>query len=234
MADHSVRILTSSVFRKQIVAVTGVVLVLFIIGHLAGNLLILLGPEAFNRYAETLQSLGELLWAERAVMFTLAVLHVTFTVLLTMENLQARGQRYAVSANHGGTNFVRKTMIYSGALIFFFLFLHISDYTLADKTGPASIIAGLNNGESLGLYGLVWRSFLFQEHWWRPLVYIAAVVCVGAHLTHGIQSMFQTLGVNHERYTPIIRKVSVALGVIVGAGFSAIPIIVNLVGVPKF
>lgn len=225
-------LLRSSVLRKQIVAVTGLMMVGFIIMHLAGNLLIFLGPGAFNEYSHKLHSLGELLWVARLGLLTAVLLHIGFTVAIVMENRAARTSRYAVNASKqdGNPAWIRKYMILTGGIVFFFLFFHLNDFTFPSKTGERTIIAGAPEAGELELYGLVWNSF---GNFFRVVFYVAAVTCVGMHLSHGVQSMFQTIGFNHERYTPLIRKASVALGAIVAVGFSLIPIYVLLRGTPS-
>jgi succinate dehydrogenase / fumarate reductase cytochrome b subunit len=220
----------SSIIRKQIVAVTGIAMVMFILGHLAGNLLILLGPKAFNDYAAMLASIPEVLWVARIGLAISLVLHVYFTIALTIENRAARGGAYAVSSSKGDTGFARKFMIYTGLLLLFVFFFHLRDFTFGDKEGASSVVAGLNGGESLGLFGLVWNSFLFVP---RSVIYILFVSSVGLHLSHGVQSLFQTLGINHERWTPLVKKVSVALGLIVAVGFSSIPLFVLIMQTPS-
>ncbi|GMU93214.1 MAG: succinate dehydrogenase Cd [Candidatus Hydrogenedentota bacterium] len=219
-------LVNSSVLKKQIVAITGLVLVLFILAHLSGNLLILLGPEIFNGYTETLHAVPELLWVARAGLIAAFIVHVYFTILVTMENREARAhsggpQRYAVEATHGRTNFVKKYMIYTGLFAFAFLMLHLADFTFPAKTGPKTEL----NGEAMLLFGLVWNSFLQIP---RSVIYIVAVWCVGLHLSHGIQSLFQSIGFFHDRYTPVIYKASWVVGIAVAAGFSLIPVYVIL------
>ncbi|MDZ4858065.1 MAG: succinate dehydrogenase cytochrome b subunit [Candidatus Hydrogenedentes bacterium] len=219
----------SSVFKKQIIAVTGLALVGFIIVHLSGNLLILLGPEAFNNYAQVLHTLPELLWAARIGLIAAFVLHVVFTIKVTLENRRARGgTRYTVAATHGRTNFAKKSMILTGLFVFFFLFFHLSDFAVAEKLGPYAML----RGTEYELYGLVWNGFSNPI---RVLFYLGFVWCVGIHLSHGIQSLFQSLGFFHDRYTPLLSKVSLLFGLGVAAGFSVIPIYVfvrNLIGGP--
>lgn len=219
--------LRSSVFRKQLVAITGLLLVGFIMVHMAGNFILFLGPAAFNHYSEMLHAVPELLWIARAVLVVSVIVHIALTIHLTLENrASGGGGRYAVAATHGETNFAKKFMILTGALLFFFLFLHLSDFTIAGKTGPAVEL----KGQEYELYGLVWNSFLNPL---RVIVYLAAVWCVGMHLSHGIQSLFQSIGFYHDRYTPIIRSASLVLGAVVACGFSLIPIYVivrNLIG----
>jgi len=215
----------SSIFRKQLVAVTGLIMVGFILGHMAGNLLIYLGPAIFNDYAEKLASLGELLWIIRTVMVVAIVVHIVYTIKLTGENHAARRARYEVFSSKKGNVFARTTMIYTGILLACFLFLHLYDFTFGDKTGANSILATKTGPQSLGLYGLVWNSFLQP---WRDLIYILAVCSVGLHLSHGFQSFIQTIGFNHPRYTPLILKASIVIGIVVAAGFSSIPVYVML------
>lgn len=220
-------VLRSSVFRKQIVAVTGLLMVLFIISHLAANLLIFIGPEALNGYTEVLHTLPELLWVARLGLIAALVAHVYFTLKLVLENRKSGGAgRYAVEASRrGDIPFARKFMALTGLIVFFFLFFHLNDFTIAEKTGVQTEI----NGEEYGLYGLVWNSF---KNPLRDVFYIVAVCCVGMHLTHGIQSLFQSIGFHHERWTPIIMKTSVALGAVIAIGFSIIPIYVLVRGTP--
>jgi succinate dehydrogenase cytochrome b subunit len=219
-------LLRSSIFRKQVVAVTGIMLVGFIVGHLGGNLLILIGPDVFNAYAEKLQSLGKLLWVVRLGLIAAVVLHIYFTILLTLENRAARGDRYAVANTKADqSQFAKKTMIYTGILLFLFIFLHIYDFTLADKHGPGSVVEAAGTQDSLGLYGVVWNGFTNPL---RNLIYVLAVCSVGFHTSHGIQSLFQTLGFFHERYTPLINRASIAIGLLLAVGFSVIPLYVML------
>ena len=209
--------------KELVVAVSGLVLVLFILGHLSGNLLIFLGPEMFNAYAEHLQALGPLLWVARLGMVTAFVLHVGLTAYLKWSNLQARGGRYAVRSYMGRKTWATRLMIYTGAIIFLFLFMHLKNFTLGDQIGAASIVPGMNEGESLGLYGLVYNSFgnpLFA------LVYIVAVCCVGFHLTHAVSSIWVTLGVLTDKATTRAEWAAKALGALVAVAFSLIPVYV--------
>jgi succinate dehydrogenase / fumarate reductase cytochrome b subunit len=225
-------LLRSSVLRKQIVALTGLAMVGFILAHLAGNMLIFMGPKAFNHYAETLRTIPELLWVARLGLVAALLAHIHFTVSLVRENRRARGENsYAVEASKcDDFNFARKYMIFSGMLVFFFLALHLWDFTLSNKDAARGIIDGAAGNKSQGLYGVVWNGL---SNPWRVIIYIAAVSCVGLHLSHGVQSMCQTIGLNHNRYTPLIRMASLALGALVAVGFSLIPIYVLLRGTPS-
>lgn len=223
-------LLRSSIVRKQIVAATGILLVGFLIAHLMGNLLLYAGPEAFNNYSKKLHDLGPLLWVLRAGLLAVFLAHVYLAIRLTGENHAARGDRYAVAASKGEGGFAKKSMIYTGLLVLAFILLHLYDFTFRSKTGDPTIIPGVNGGESLGLYGLVWNSFLQP---WHAGLYIFAMIVLCLHLSHGIRSLFQTLGVSHDRYTPKIEKIGLALAILIAVGFISIPIMVNVVRTPS-
>lgn len=211
----------SSIVRKQIIAVTGLVMVLFVIGHLAGNLTIYVGPAFYNAYSEKLLQMTFVLWTTRIGLIVAVLVHMYFTLRLAYENRSARENSYYEFHAKGDRNWATRTMTYTGLLIVAFLILHLYDFTFATKTGPQSIIEGVNEGQSLGLFGLVWTSF---NAWWRVGFYILAMAAVGAHLAHAVESTFQTFGLYHARYTPWVKGISIALGVIVFIGFSTIPL----------
>ncbi|MFP4192353.1 MAG: succinate dehydrogenase cytochrome b subunit [Candidatus Hydrogenedentota bacterium] len=224
MSAHSKGLLSTSIFRKQVVAITGIFLVLFIVGHLAGNLLIFVGPDALNTYAEKLRGLGPLLWVMRVALLAAFVIHIYMTIKLTQENRAAGAGRYAVSKPKGDWDLSARTMMLTGLLVFFFFFFHLADFTFTEHEGEASVVVTAEGDEkNLGLYGLVWNAFLDP---WRSAFYVVAVIGVGMHLTHGIQSLFQSLGITHSRYTPWIHGISVLVGVVVAVGFALIPIYV--------
>jgi len=228
MSATSKSFLSSSIFRKQAIALTGFVMIGFVIVHLSGNLLIYAGPATFNGYSEMLHELGALLWVARFGLIASFLVHVWLTLLLVKENRAARPQAYEVDDPKGDRKFAAAVMKYTGVLIALFLILHLFDFTFGNKTGPQSVIAAAGTGESLGLFGLVWNSFKLTDPigWIRVPLYLLAVSSVGLHLSHAIQSVFQTFGFHHARYTPIIRNVSVAIGGIVALAFALIPIYV--------
>ena len=225
-------LLWRSIAKKQVVALTGGLLVLFIMFHMAGNLLILGGRDLFNAYAGRLESLGPLLWVVRIGLFATFVAHIYFTILVTLENRRARAGRYEVFEPKDGQHWATKTMIYTGLLVFAFLFLHLYDFSLSDRHSSKAVILAASTQDPQGLFGLVWNRFLNVP---RSIFYIVAVTAVGMHLSHGFQSTFQTFGIDRDQFNGLVDKVSVILGVIVALGFSAIPIYViiraNTVGV---
>lgn len=211
--------LHSSIGRKQIVAVTGLVLVFFVVGHLTGNLLLILGPEAFNGYAKKLEHLRPGLYLIEAGLFIIFLSHIFVTATLVLENIKARGGRYAVSRSVGKRSLATRLMPYTGTLLLAFVIWHLMDFTLVDKQGARSFI----NGQNFGLYGIVYNSFKDPIH---SGLYIAAMLALGLHLSHGIQSFVQTFGINRERVSVGLKIFSVLAGYGVAIGFSLIPVYV--------
>jgi succinate dehydrogenase / fumarate reductase cytochrome b subunit len=212
----------SSIGKKQIVAVTGLLLIGFIIGHLAGNLFIFLGEDAFNNYAKKLAGLRPGLYVVETALALIFFIHLYVTACLVMENIKARQKNYHVFRPFQ-RSLATKLMPYTGTVIFIFVIWHLLDFTFVDKHGDKSFLA---DGISHGLYGVVVNAFKNPLH---SLLYIAAVGCLGFHLSHGVESFLQTFGFNDARYTPVIKKISCYFALLVVGGYSAIPIYVLLV-----
>ncbi len=216
--------LKSSIGKKQVVAVTGLLLIFYLIAHLAGNLLIFLGPKAFNFYAQTMAGLRPGLYAVEAVLLLIFLIHIWFTVLVVLENIRSAGvTRYSVANSKGSRSWATRLRVYSGLFIFAFVIWHILDFTLIDHHGARSIIGQ----KSYGLYGVVYNSFLDPIY---SILYILAMGSVGFHLAHGVQSCLQTFGFNHPQYSPVIRNAGNWFGFLIAVGFSSIPIYVMLNG----
>jgi succinate dehydrogenase / fumarate reductase cytochrome b subunit len=212
--------LNSSIAKKQTVALTGLLLILFIIAHLAGNLFIYGGPRLFNAYAHKLHSLGPLLLLARWGLFVVFVTHISVTFVLVMENIKARGglKRYDVEKSVGQRSLAEKFMPWSGVYIFVFIIFHILDFAAADPHGPRSFLYG----KSYGIYGLVFNSFKDPVH---AVLYIVAVCFLGMHLSHGAQSLVQTSGFR-PKWVSVIKKSSNYFALIMVIGFSSIPVYV--------
>jgi succinate dehydrogenase / fumarate reductase cytochrome b subunit len=212
--------LNSSIAKKQTVALTGLLLILFIITHLAGNLFIYGGPKMFNAYAHRLHSLGPLLLIARFGLFVIFVTHISVTYCLVIENIKARGglTRYAVDKAVGQRSLAERIMPWSGLYVFVFIIFHILDFAMADQQGPRTFI----NGTGYGLYGLVFNSFKDPVH---AVLYIVAICFLGMHLTHGVQSLVQTSGFR-PKWVSVIKKSGNYFALIMVLGFSSIPIYV--------
>ena len=211
--------LSSSIGKKQIIAITGLMMAMFLIAHLSGNLLMFKGPQALNSYSQMLHDLGGILWVARIGLLGAFIAHFSFTIALVIQNRKARGHSYSTSVNKKTRSFTARLMPFSGGILFAYIVIHLLDFTFTDVTAVNAMV----NGEFLGLYGLVYNEFMNP---FDSLFYIVAMMSVGFHLTHGIQSVMQTYGFNHPVYTPLIKKVSVVLGSVIAVGFSSIPVYV--------
>ena len=214
--------LNSSIGKKQIVASTGLLLIIFVAGHLFGHLFIYGGPACYNNYSAFLIRLRPTLYLIEFLLLIIFLVHMFVTAWLVWDNVQARGKPYAVYKPVGERSLAAKLMPCTGTLILAFVIWHLLDFTLVNHDGPRSI---LPDGKPAGLYGVVYNSFMDPLH---SFFYIAAMMAVGFHLAHGIQSFFQTFGFNHPRYTPGIRKISNFLGILIAILYSLIPIYVLL------
>ena len=213
-----VRFLQSTILSKVVVAVTGLFMVLFLLGHMAGNLQMYLGQEKMNIYAETLQGLGGLLWLVRAAMLLFLVLHIITSVRLKALNLSARPEPYAMKTWVRAT-FSSRTMFWTGVMIGLFIVYHLLHFTVK-ATNPA--YGGLF--DAAGRHDVYSMVVVGYSNVLIALVYIATMILLGFHLFHAIESMFQTLGVNHPKYNPIIHGLSVTLSIIIAFGFIMIPV----------
>ena len=212
----------SSIGKKQIVAATGLLLIVFVVMHLAGNLFMYGGPEVFNGYVDFLNKLRPTLYLIEIALTVVFVIHLYVTALLVWENCQARGKGYAVYKPVGKRSWATRLMPYTGTIVLAFVIWHLLDFTFVDHQGPRSV---LPDGRHLGLYGVVYNSFSNPLH---SFLYIVAMIAVGLHLAHGIQSFFQTFGFNHPRYTPMISEVSNTLAMLITFAYSSIPVYVLL------
>ena len=205
----------SSILRKQIVAVTGLLLVGFVCSHLAGNFLLFAGESAFNTYAKKLQDLGPALYGIEALLLLIFLIHMTLTLSLVWENLQARPDRYAASTSTSKRSLATKIIPFTGTIIFIFIVWHLIDMKFSEHHG---MVAGV---ETEGLYARVYEAFSNPAH---SILYIIAMIAVGMHLSHGIQSFIQTFGLCNEKTQPVMIKISLAIGIAIALLFSSIPI----------
>jgi succinate dehydrogenase / fumarate reductase cytochrome b subunit len=221
---RDMKFITSTVGKKLLMAVTGVMLLCFIIIHLLGNSTIYLGW--LNAYGEHLHALPPLVWAFRFVMLLVFVVHVFFGIQLSLENSAARPESYAVKKDRRAT-FAGKNMIWTGVIIAGFLIYHILHFTL-HVTNPA-ISAGVDTLGRPDVFKMVVLSF---QQAGIAAVYIIAMIVLALHVSHGAQSFFQTLGLNNDKTIEVFEKIGVAAAVIFFIGYASIPIAV-FVGILK-
>jgi len=214
---------STMVGKKVVMAVTGAVLVAFVIGHMLGNLKIFLGAEAIDTYAVFLRTMGEplvpysvLLWVVRIVLLTSVALHITAAVQLTRMNWAARPESYDTKQSIA-TTYAARTTRWSGVILVLFIVYHLMHLT----AGRVGFRAG--EFQHLSVYHNVVTGF---SVWYVALFYVVAMACLCLHLDHGIWSALQTLGWNDARTTPVFRALSRATALIVFVGFISVPVAV--------
>ncbi len=226
----------STIFTKWVMAITGLLIVGFLLGHLSGNMLMFLGKEHMNEYGVELRSLlhGAGIWVVRLGLVVIFVLHILSALKLSGRIRKARPQRYAKVTPQEST-LAGRTMLLSGLLLLFYLLYHLAHFTwgivhtdfYAHNVGYEYTLA---NGHIVpDVYKMVVNSFQ------QPLIsvlYLLAMVFTGMHMNHAIGSALQTLGLTNHRLVPVLRKAGVGLSIIIAAGFSAVPISI-LIGIVK-
>lgn len=212
-------IFSNTVGRKVLMAVSGFFLVLFVIVHLLGNSSIFAGPDGINAYAEKLHSLGPFVWVFRAFMLAVLAVHVVFGVLLTLENRAANPKKYAVNRKLKAT-FAGETMIWTGLLLLGFLVYHLLQFTV--RVTP-DIVQGVDAKGRFDVFTMVVRSFGIAP---ISLIYVAGMIILFFHASHGFQSLFQTLGLNNDRTLPRFTRVGTGLALVLLIGYSAIPVLI--------
>jgi succinate dehydrogenase / fumarate reductase cytochrome b subunit len=227
----------SSIGRKFLMAVSGLILIAFVIGHLVGNLQVFSHPDHLNGYAQFLHNLGPLLWVARAVIILSVLIHVWAAVTLTLENRAARGpEAYGVQRTLRAT-LASRTMRLTGLVVLAFLIYHLAHFTLGgvqtasfkENLKPYTLeseyrVAGFSavaaGTKVLDVHTMVVQGF---QHPVVALFYVIAVGLLSFHLMHGIDSMFQTLGWRTSRWATGLRKVALAFCVVYFLANAAIP-----------
>jgi succinate dehydrogenase / fumarate reductase cytochrome b subunit len=202
----------TTIGKKVIMAVTGIILFGFLIGHMAGNLQFFLGREVLNAYAEKLRAVPALLWSVRLALLVSVILHIVAAVQLWLLQRAARPVGYIKKDNVGST-YASRTMYWSGPIIALFVIYHLLDLTWG--------VAHSGDFEHLNAYDNVVTGFS------NPIVslfYVVAVVLLGFHLYHGLWSLFQSLGFAHPRYTPKLKLLAKVFTVFLVLGFLVVPI----------
>ena len=202
----------SSVGKKAVMAVTGIILVAYLITHVLANLLVFAGPDRINRYAQLLHASGAALWGARLVLLVAAVLHVVAATQLALRSRAARPRAYAGGRDPQVSTLAARTIRWGGALILLFLVYHILHFTTG-AAHPDFIELNPHHNVTTGF-----RSPLVAA------VYLLAMVVVGLHLYHGVWSSGRSLGLSQPSPQPLHRRLALALAVFVWLGFTAIVI----------
>jgi succinate dehydrogenase cytochrome b subunit len=214
---------SSTLGKKLIMALTGLFLIAFLVVHLAGNLQLLKsdGGRAFNLYAAFMTS-NPVIKAISYILYTSFFIHVIWAAILTVRNRAARGaENYVVVRNSSA--WTSRNMGILGTIIFIFLVIHLRDFWAIMHWGSIDQIHEVNYSgkEVKDLYAVVVIAF---SQPWYVILYVISMMMLGFHLWHGFASAFQTLGLNHVKYNPVIRFVGRAFAIIVPALFAYIPI----------
>ena len=209
----------STIGKKILMAVTGVILVGFVVGHMTGNLKAFSGPEKIDGYAEYLREVGApllghsvLLWFVRVVLILAFIVHVTAALQLTRASRVARPDGYAKKMPLDASTYASRTMRWGGVLLFAFVIYHLLHFSVG-TAHPNFVHGGVYQNLNVAFQSGVVTA-----------VYVVAMLTLGMHLYHGIWSAFQTLGVNHPTYNRYRRPIAIGLALITALGFAAVPI----------
>jgi succinate dehydrogenase / fumarate reductase, cytochrome b subunit len=211
---RAARFWNATIGKKVVMAVSGIVLLGFVCAHLLGNLNFYRGAEAMDAYGRFLRVEPALLWAARAVLLLMVALHIWASISLALLNkIEARPVGY-VKKKPAGSTYASRTMYWSGPIILAFVIYHLMQFTWGVGGTPydeGRIYDNLVAGFSVPIISIF---------------YVVAMAMLMLHLYHGAWSLFQTLGVNHPRYTPILRRLAKVLSILLFLGFSSIPVAV--------
>ncbi|WP_165226093.1 succinate dehydrogenase cytochrome b subunit [Aquisphaera insulae] len=207
------RMLTSSIGLKLIMALSGVVLSGFVLGHMLGNLQVFSGAEAINAYGALLHKEPALLWAVRAFLLACIGLHIYAFIALTRKNQIARPQAYQ-SRVYREASYASRSMKITGPLLLAFIIFHLLHLTVGKPVHPDFVEGDVYHNVVTGLSGIV------------GVIYILAMVMLAFHLWHGVWSLFQTLGLPEDKNKSLGRRVATVFTVLVTLGFIAVPLAV--------
>ena len=205
-----INILSTSIGKKFLMAVTGFGFVSFLVVHLAGNLTLYAGKDAFIAYSEHLHALGPLITLAEIGLLGMGLIHVSIGTVLFFQNRSARSSRYKMNVTAGGRTIGSATMPYTGFIILTFVILHLLQFHFVDKTHT-------------NIYQIVTATFNTPLY---VAIYTLVMGVVAVHVSHGFWSLFQTIGLNHNKYSPALFLTGIAISILFGVGFGFIPIYV--------
>ena len=212
-----VRFWDSTNGQKVVMAVTGAILFLFVIAHMLGNLQVFEGPDKLNGYGRFLHDVPEILWAVRLALLASVILHIWSSVKLAVRKLRARPTGYSKKESIAST-YASRTMYWSGPIILVFVIYHLLHLTAGVVHPGSDFVEG-------DVYHNVVAGF---QVWYVSAWYIFSMILLAFHIRHGAWSMFQSLGINHPRHTPILKKAAATLAVVIALGYISIPLSILL------
>ena len=210
----------SYIGKKMLMAASGAFILLWVIGHMIGNLKVWLSQKEFDGYAEFLRRLGEpifphsvLLWIIRVLLTVAFVVHVYLAVDLSVRNRRARQVRYQ-HPDQVQADLAAVTMRWGGLALALFVVFHLANFTWGWLHPGYRFVRG-------SVYQNVVGNF---DQWWLVGIYLAAMAALALHIYHGTWSMFQTFGLNSRRWDSLIRRGAAAVAIVVFVGFSSVPV----------
>ncbi|MCV9385739.1 succinate dehydrogenase cytochrome b subunit [Reichenbachiella ulvae] len=217
--------ISGTIGKKLLMSLTGLFLILFLVVHLAGNLQLLMNDEgqAFNMYAANMANNPFIKVVSYGNFFFILV-HVIDGIILTRQNRAARSVRYAVSTKDSKSSWASKNMALLGIITLIFIIAHLKGFWYEFKFGdiPSVTYDGVMYKDVYQIVSAAYAQPLYVGF------YVICMVFLGFHLSHGFSSAFQTLGLNHKKYTPFIQKLGMLYSILVAAGFAIIPIVMFL------
>jgi succinate dehydrogenase / fumarate reductase, cytochrome b subunit len=213
----------SSVGKKIIVAVTGIILILFVVGHLLGNLQIFIGPDWINGYAEHLRDLGPLLWLIRVSLLATVIIHIYVTLQLAIENRRARPEPY-IDKRYVKATFASRHMVMSGLIVLAFIIYHLAHFTVrvTDRR------FGLLKMDPLGHYDVYSMMVYGFQNYYVSGFYVVGLFLLALHLSHGASSFFQSLGLNDKKLAPRLALGGRIFAWLIFIGYTSIPVAILL------
>jgi succinate dehydrogenase / fumarate reductase cytochrome b subunit len=215
------RLLSSSIGQKFVMGITGLLLCGFLVAHLAGNLLLFLGARPFNEYAHQLHAQWELLAIAEAGLLLLFLAHLYLAVSTTIGNFKARREQYSLKQTKipGRIIGANSWMFASGAVVLGFIILHLIDMRFALRPDLKYLVESDPEAAYKNTLAVISNPV-------SRLVYLVGVIVLGVHLSHGFASAFQSIGLNHPKYMPLIKVVGKVFAVAIAIGFASIVIFV--------
>ena len=214
--------LSSSIGRKVSMSLTGLFLVSFLLVHLSGNFLLFKGDEgsAFNLYSEFMSTNGLIRVLEIGLLAGFLI-HIYSALILTQKNKAARPVGYAMEGKNPKVTWFSKNMGLSGSIVLVFLIIHLLNFYFPFHYGFDTVM-DIDGRPVKNMYHLV--ATVFKNEWWYSILYLVALLLLSFHLQHGFSSAFQTLGLEHKKYTPLIKGLGMAISILVPLGFATMPV----------
>lgn len=224
------RLWRSTLGKKYVMALTGCVLFLFVIGHLLGNLQIFGPPDLMNGYAHFLKSKPALVWAARLILLGCVALHIAAAVALTRANREARPIRYEGGDQPPAATLASRIMMVSGLVVLTFLVYHLAHFTVlmpgVNGVGDFTKLTARWHGETVpDVYAMVVLGF---QVWWVSLFYLVAQALLFMHLGHGVASLFHSLGLRNAVWWPRITRLAQVASVAIFIGYASIPVFIYM------